>query len=166
MDQTSQPAIVSKPLWQRIIIPLSSAALGGMAVSYAQSGRLYLVPAGSYQDLAAIMLGAVGVIVTIFGVVLAIAAFWGFEQMKKEAIRTACVQAVPAATNAALEHLKEQVGNGDVRDFILGEVERLMNDELNSPRMAKRIEVRVDQIVLGNDEEDRLLDKEEEDLGQ
>ena len=141
-----------------------------MAVSYAQSGRLYLVPAGSYQDLAAIMLGAVGVIVTIFGVVLAIAAFWGFEQMKKEAIRMACDQAVPAATNAAtnaaLEHLKEQVGNGDVRDFILGEVERLMNDELNSPRMAKRIEVRVEQIVLGNDEEDRLLDKDEEDLGQ
>ena len=166
MLQTSQPPTASRPLWRRIIVPLSSAAIGAIAASYAQSGKLFLIPAGSYQDLAAIMLGAVGVIVTIFGVVLAIAAFWGFEQMKKEAIRTACVQAVPAATNAALEHLKEQVGNGDIRDFILSEVERLMNEELNSARMAKRIEVRVDQIVLGNDEEDRLLDKEEEDLGQ
>lgn len=137
--------------------------MGAIAASYAQSGKLYLVPAGSYQDLAAIMLGAVGVIVTIFGVVLAIAAFWGFEQMKKEAIQTACIKAVPAATGAALEHLKEQVGNGDVRDFILSEIERLMNDELNSPRMAKRIEARVDQIVLGKDKEDRDLEYENED---
>jgi hypothetical protein len=166
MVQNSQPTVDSKPWWGRIMLPLSSAAFGAIAASYAQSGKLYLVPAGSYQDLAAIMLGAVGVIVTIFGVVLAIAAFWGFDQMKKEAIRSACLQAVPAATDAALEHLKEQVGNGDVRHFILGEVERLMTEELNSPRMAKRIEVRVDQIVLGNDEEDRVLEYNEEDLGK
>jgi hypothetical protein len=156
MVQTSQSVTASKSLWQRVIVPLSSAAIGAIAVSYAQSGKLFLVPAGSYQDLAAIMLGAVGVIVTIFGVVLAIAAFWGFAQMKQEAVRT--------ATEASLEHLKEQVGDGDIRDYILSEVERLMNDELNSQRMAKRIEARVDQIVLGNDEEDRVLEYKEEDL--
>lgn len=166
MEQISRPDIVTPPLWRRIVVPLVSACLGAIAAIYAQSGKVYLTPAGSYQDLAAIMLGAVGVIVTIFGVVLAIAAFWGFTQMKQEAVRSACAQAIPAATDAALEHLKEQVGNGDIRDFILSEVERLMNGELNSARMAKRIEVRVDQIVLGNDEADRLLDGEEKDLEQ
>jgi uncharacterized membrane protein len=158
MDQASPPEGSSRPLWKQIVIPLLSAVTGAIAATYAQSGKLYLIPAGSYQDLAAIMLGAVGVIAAIFGVVVAIAAFWGFAQMKQEAVRTACAQAIPAATVAALDHLKEQVGNGDIRNYIFGEVERLMQEELNSPRMAKRIEARVDQIVIGNDGEDRLLD--------
>jgi hypothetical protein len=145
-----------------IAISGSSAVFGALAATYAQRGHLYLVPAGSYQDLAAILLGAVGVIVAIFGGVLAIAAFWGFAQMKQEAVRSACERAIPAASNAAIEHLKQEIGTGEIRTYISAEVERLFEEELNSARMARRIEARVDKMVLGNSEEDQLLELEEQ----
>lgn len=143
-----------------IAIAGGSAVVGALAATYAQNGHLYLVPAGSYQDLAAILLGAVGVIVAIFGGVLAIAAFWGFGQMKQEAVRSACESAIPAASDAAIEHLKQEIGEGEIRAYISAEVERLIEQELNSARMARRIEARVDQMVLGNREEDQLLDED------
>ncbi len=91
--------------WKTALIAGGSATAGALATSYVQTGRLYVVPANiSYPDLAAVLLSAVGVIVAIFGGVLAILAFWGFEQMKRDAVR--------GATQAALDELKEQIENG------------------------------------------------------
>jgi|GEM_PF-3255914 len=112
------------------------------------------MPVGmSYADLAAVLLGAVGVIVAIFGGVLAIAAFWGFAQMKAEA--------VSAASTAALQELREQIENGALRTYILDEIERLIDTEFKSKRMDGRIQSRVDKIVLGGPE-DRLLEDDSE----
>ena len=146
------------PWWRLPLCVAASGAIGGLITSYAQSGHLYLFPVGNYQDLAAILLGAVTVVVATFGGVVAIAAFWGFAQMKREAVRTATERAVPAASEAAIDELKEQIENGKVRDYILSEVERLMDAELKSDRIAKLIEERVDKIALGS-AEDRLLDE-------
>ncbi len=41
----------------------------------------------SYMDLAAVLLTAVAVIVAIFAGVLALAAVWGFNQLKRDAIQ-------------------------------------------------------------------------------
>lgn len=135
------------------LIALLSAVVGALAATYAQSGHLYLVPAGSYQDLAAILLGAVGVIVAIFGGVLAIAAVWGFAQMKHEAVR--------GATTAALAELKEHIENGPLRDYILGDIERMIKAEVESDRMDRRIQERVDKAAFGTSE-DRLLKEDPE----
>lgn len=145
----------AKSNWQTALIALSSAIIGALAATYAQSGHLYLIPAGSYQDLAAILLGAVGVIVAIFGGVLAIAAFWGFAQMKHEA--------VTGATAAALDELKEHIENGPLRDYILGDIERMIKAEVESARMDRRIQERVDKIALGTSEDRLLEDGSEED---
>lgn len=140
--------------WKTTLVAGGSAIIGALVTSYAQTGHLNVIPAGiSYPDLAAILLSAVGVIVAIFGGVLAIAAFWGFEQMKREAVR--------GATQAALDELKEQIENGSTRDYIVAEIERLIVDEFKSRRMDQRIQERVDKIVMGGSE-DRLLDDETE----
>jgi len=103
----------------------------------------------SYADLAAVLLAAVGVIVAIFGGVLAIAAFWGFQQMKQEAVRT--------STDAAMTEVREQIENGNIRRYILDEVEARIAEVVASSDFDRRVRDRVDQIVLGRPD-DRLLD--------
>lgn len=143
-----------QPWWQITLTAGISATIGALITSYAQTGHLNVVPANiSYPDLAAVLLSAVGVIVAIFGGVLAILAFWGFEQMKRDAVR--------GATQAALDELKEQIENGSARDYMVTEIERLIVDEFKSRRMDQRIQERVDKIAMGSSE-DRLLDDETE----
>ena len=144
-----------QPWWQIPLTAAVSAIIGALVTSYAQAGHLNVIPADiSYPDLAAVLLSAVGVIVAIFGGVLAILAFWGFEQMKRDAVR--------GATQAALDELKERIENGPTRDYILTEIERLIVDEFKSRRMDQRIQERVDKIAMGGSE-DRFDEEAKED---
>lgn len=122
---------------------IGAAVMGFMGTGSLKSGGM------TYADLAAVLLAAVGVIVAIFGGVLAIAAFWGFQQMKQEAVRT--------ATEAALTEVREQIENGSIRRYILDEVEARITEVVASSDFDRRVRDRVDQIVLGRPE-DRLLD--------
>jgi ABC-type transport system involved in cytochrome c biogenesis permease subunit len=141
-------------VWKTVVIAAITAIGAALITNYAQNGQINLMPANmSYADLAAILLSAVGVIVAIFGGLLAIAAFWGFEQMKRDAVR--------GATQAALQELKERIENGPTKDYITSAIERLILDEFNSRRMDQRIKERVDKIAMGGSE-DRLLDEEAE----
>jgi hypothetical protein len=106
----------------------------------------------SYAELAATLLTAVGVIVAIFGGVLALAAIWGFNQLKRDAIG--------AAHAAGTAEIKDYIKSGDIRDFIKGEIERLADEEFKSPRMNERIRSRVDAVAFGQPDKDRLLDDE------
>lgn len=135
----------------------AGAIIGGAAVWIGQSGTFHLAPVGmSYADLAATLLAAVGTIVAIFGGVLAIAALWGFQQLKKDA--------VSAAGAAGESHVKEQIENGNIRDYIKGEIERLADEEFRSDRMDQRIKRRVDAVAFGRPDEDRLLEDEGDNL--
>lgn len=107
----------------------------------------------SYADLAATLLSAVGVIVAIFGGVLALAAIWGFNQLKRDA--------VAAAENAGSTEIREQIENGALREYIKGEIGRLTVEEINSDRMEQRIKERVDAVTFGRPDEDRLLEEDE-----
>ena len=72
------------------LIGFIGAIIGGLIVWIGQAGRFELRPVGmSYADLAATLLSAVGVIVAIFGGVLALAALWGFNQLKRDAVAAA-----------------------------------------------------------------------------
>ena len=94
-----------------------------------------------------------GVIVAIFGGVLALAALWGFNQLKRDAIT--------AAENAGSTEIREQIENGAIRDYIKGEIERLTAEEVNSERMDQRIKQRVDAVTFGRPDDDRLLEEDE-----
>ncbi|GAB5481993.1 MAG: hypothetical protein Pars92KO_17500 [Parasphingorhabdus sp.] len=105
-----------------------------------------LTPSGvNYLDLAAVMLAAAGVLVTVLGVIFAIAAFWGFSQLKQNA--------VSAAETEAINEVREQIENGAIRDYISSAVQK----EIDSPRMETRIKRRVDEVVMGNPEKDEEL---------
>ncbi len=155
MSDNDQRPVKRQPWLKTALIAAGSAIIGALVTSYAQTGHLNVIPADvSYPDLAAVLLSAVGVIVAIFGGVLAILAFWGFEQMKRDAVR--------GATQAALNELKEQIENGSTRDYILAEIERLIVDEFKSRRMDQRIQERVDKSAMGGSE-DRFDEEAKED---
>lgn len=130
------------------------AVVGGAIVWIGQAGSFSLRPVGmSYAELAATLLTAVGVIVAIFGGVLALAALWGFNQLKRDAIT--------AAEAAGSVEIREQIENGTIRDYIRGEIERLTIEEVNSERMDQRIKQRVDAVTFGRPDDDRLLEEDE-----
>lgn len=135
------------------ILPLVIGAVaGGFASLIFFSFLGNLTPNGvSFLDLAAILLTAVAVIVTVLGVAFALAAFWGFAELKRSA--------VAAAETAAVKEVKEQIENGTVRTYI----REAIREEIESPRMERRINVRVDEVVQGNPDKDRELEYDEGD---
>lgn len=128
--------------------------IGGAIVWIGQAGSFALRPIGmSYADLAATLLSAVGVIVAIFGGVLALAALWGFAQLKRDAIA--------AAEIAGSREIREHIENGAIREYIKGEIVRLTDEEVNSERMDQRIQQRVDAVTFGRPDDDRLLEEDQ-----
>jgi hypothetical protein len=136
-------------------IGLGGGLIGGAVVWLGQNWQFQLSPVGmTYADLAAVLLSAVGVIVAIFGGILALAAIWGFNQLKRDAIS--------AAENAGSAEIREQIENGTIRDYIQGEVGRLADEEFNSHRMDQRINSRVDAVTFGRVDADRELEEGDE----
>ena len=60
----------------------------------------------SYSELAAIMLGAVAVLVAIIGIGVAVLAVWGYGQLNQQARR------------AATKHVKDQLREGNLKKEI------------------------------------------------
>ncbi|ANY20522.1 hypothetical protein A6F68_02014 [Tsuneonella dongtanensis] len=129
------------------ILPLVVGGITGAFASVILLGWLGdLTPNGfSYLDLAAVLLTAVGVLVTVLGVAFAIAAVWGFSELKRSATL--------AAQEAAVEEVKEQIENGEIRRYL----ERAISEEINSDEMEERIKVRVDEVTFGNRAKDDEL---------
>lgn len=133
------------------ILPL---VLGGITGAFSSLILLSwmgdLTPHGvTYNDLAAVLLTAVGVLVTVLGVAFAIAAVWGFSELKRSAIIT--------AESAALDEVKEQIENGDIRSYL----ERAIREEVNSEAMEDRIKTRVDEVIFGNPAIDDELEEDD-----
>jgi hypothetical protein len=110
----------------------------------------------SYADMAAIMLGAVSVIVTVLGVFIAILALWGYSQFKKSAMR------------AAAHHVSNALESGSLRT----EVERLIISEvvsqLDGGKLEKIMEDRVNRALFSGaqrrtrSDDDPIGDEEKE----
>lgn len=140
-------------LLRRAGTALGGGIVGGALVWLTQTGNFHLQPTEmTYADLAAILLTAVGVIVAIFAGVLALAAIWGFNQLKRDAIS--------AAEISSLKEVREQIENGPVRNYIMGEIERLADEEFKSERMNARINRRVDAVAFGRPDADRELEED------
>lgn len=130
-----------QPKLDRVLWAFLGGILGGAFALFLRGGGIRFTPSEvKYEDLAAVLLAAVGVIVAVFGVVLAILAFWGFSQLRKDSIK--------AAVTAALS-----------------QVDRAVKQEIASPETERRIRERVDQVAMGRADKDRDLDTDPENLG-
>jgi hypothetical protein len=96
----------------RVMWAFLGSIVGAFVAILIREGTFAIDAGGmKYEDLAAVLLSAVGVLVTVFGVILAILAFWGFGQMKTDAVKAAEV----AGTN----EVREQITMGPLREYPL-----------------------------------------------
>lgn len=130
-----------QPRLDRVLWAFLGGILGGAFALFLRGGGIRFTSSNvKYEDLAAVLLAAVGVIVAVFGVVLAILAFWGFSQLRKDSIK--------AAVTAALSR-----------------VDRAVREEIASPETERRIRERVDEVAMGRADKDRELDSDPENEG-
>lgn len=107
-----------------------------------QTGSLRLSPAGmQYADLAAVMLGAVAVLLTILGVFLAIFAIWGYSQFRS------------IVEGAAVRHASNSIREGELKDLVEESSVEFMRSSFENGRLRRILEDRVDQIILRGPEE-------------
>ena len=129
-----------------IVVAAISGVAGGALVWLFQAGSLNLTPLGmQYADLAAVMLGAVAVLLTILGVFLAIFAIWGYSQFRS------------IVEGAAVRHASQSIREGELKDLVEERAVAFMTTSFETGRLRRLLEDRVDQIILRG-AEDRLRD--------
>jgi hypothetical protein len=111
----------------------------------------------TYPELAAIMLGAVAVLVTVLGIGVAVLAVWGYGQLNEQ------------ARKAATKHLKKELKKGGA---LKGEVDELIvahiKDEIATPGspLRKLLTDQFDLFVLSHaearEEAEEAVDEESE----
>jgi len=91
----------------------------------------------TYFDLAAFLLGSVGLIVAAMGVVFAVLAIWGYDQIKKASISAA----VEKASETALNHVKASISdeNGELFKLAKKEVQEIATMHLRGTEFSSEV---------------------------
>jgi len=90
----------------------------------------------TYADLAATLLSAAAVLLTIIGIFIAALAIWGFAAFRS------------VAKTAAKGHVSAQIKGGDLRNHIEELVKTYLSDELASGNLRSEFERRLDEVIL------------------
>lgn len=124
------------------LIAFVAGAIGGGLVWVLQVGSLVISPAGmQYADLAAVMLGAVAVLLAIFGLFLAVFAIWGYSQFRS------------IVEGAATRHASQSIKEGELKELVEEKALQFMEVSFESGKLREILEDRVDQIILRGPEE-------------
>lgn len=119
------------------LIALLGAIIGGALVWILQGHTFQLIPGNmSYADLAATMLGAAGILLTALGLVIGILGLWGYAQFRT------------TVENAAVEHVKTSVAEGDLKLLVTNVSETFIAGELDKGRLRKILEDRIDEVLV------------------
>lgn len=109
---------------------------------------LWLVYAGprqpapnDYAAYSALLLTAVGVLVTVLGVFVAILAIAGYAEMKRMARQV--------GEESAVKHVKEELQNGSLGTNIDSRVITFLTEKYDDNRLNQMIEARIDQLRQG-----------------
>ncbi|WP_176592102.1 hypothetical protein [Sphingobium sp. EM0848] len=104
--------------------------------------------------MAATLLAAVALIITVLGVGLAIAAFWGFDQVRGASEKAAKRAAKKVATEEVGRHMQQ----AEIREYLKREAEKI----LDSSTVSEMIQRRVDAVIFGGGREDELEEQDNE----
>jgi uncharacterized membrane protein len=90
----------------------------------------------TWEEVAALVLGCVAVLVTALGVLVAVAAIWGFRGIKG------------GAESAAVNHVSEQL-KGKLGDRLEDAFERYIDAGMTDGSLRRMLEQRVDLMLFG-----------------
>lgn len=94
----------------------------------------------TFEQWTGILLASVAVLITALGVVIAIAAIWGFSAIKR------------GAESASTEHVRDSLANGDLGQKIDERFTAYLNERLDKGQFRELIERRVDEVVYRGSE--------------
>lgn len=136
----------------------TSAFIGGLIgatlMVVGQRADLHMKPVEmSYNDWAGVLLAAAALVVTAVGVVMAIAAIWGFSGIKT------------GAEVAAVEHVSDRLTKGDLGDRLDKAFTKFLDDRMKDGKLRQLLEDRVDLVLFNGPavragEEDEDIDPE------
>ncbi|MGW8706085.1 hypothetical protein ACWGLL_12055 [Brevundimonas sp. NPDC055814] len=119
------------------LIAAAAGAAGALLTLASQNVRLAVIPIGmSFSEWAGLLLTSVAILVTALGVLIAIAAVWGFSGIKA------------GAEDAAVEHVTQQLENGGVlAPQLRKSFENFLERQLRDDRLRRYMEERVNVVI-------------------
>lgn len=120
-----------------ILVGFIAGALAAIVVLVVQGQPFRLAPVGmSYADLAATLLAATAVLLTIIGIFIAALAIWGFTAFRA------------MTKNSAKAHVTSQLKQGDLRIHVENVVTEFLTREFASGNLRRQLEERLDAILI------------------
>lgn len=120
-----------------VIVGIAAAFVTAVVIFSMQGLGFRLRPVDmTYADLAATLLSAAAVLLTIIGIFVAALAIWGFAAFRS------------VAKTAAKGHVSAQIKSGDLRTHIEELVKTYLSDELADGDLRIEFERRLDEVIL------------------
>lgn len=114
----------------------------------------------SYFDLAAVMLAAVTLVLTVLGLAIAVAAIYGYRAFMDTSSETATRVAREEAILIATDVVKDYIANS-AEQLLIAQAEAVALRVISPQRLQQLIREQVDAVLLGSEADDEL-DKDEE----
>ena len=138
-------------------IGLLGAVIGVALMMVGQGIKLSVMPVGmTFTEWAGILLAGVAIIITALGVVIAVAAIWGFSGIKS------------GAELAAVQHVTDQLTKGELSAKLERTFTAFLTTRLRDDKFRRLIEERVDEVLFAgasaraSEDEEQDIELEEE----
>lgn len=145
------------PSW--CLFAFLGAIVGAAFVAFLATGGVK-ADAISYSDLAAVMLAAVTLVLTVLGLAIAVAAIYGYRAFMETSKATAAEVARNEAVPAAIEVVKEYLAVS-AEPFLREQAEAVALRVISPERLQELIREQVNAVLLGNRADDELDEDEE-----
>lgn len=119
------------------LVAALAGALAAVVVLLIQGQAFHLTPVGmTYADLAATLLAAAGVLLTVIGIFIAALAIWGFTAFRA------------MTKNSAKAHVSSQLRQGELRNHVETVVKEFLAQQIAAGELKSQIEETLETIVL------------------
>lgn len=123
-----------------IILCVGSACIGSIITDIFSRKNFHLIPDSmSYADLCATLLSTVSVMLTIFGIFIAILTIFSISQLKVMARKT--------ARESAWKHVDASIQNGILHEHFAKMAHDFLSLQFKSGEFRSLIEDRVDYVI-------------------
>jgi hypothetical protein len=154
-DMNSKYSPIS-PIWA--LFAFLGSIIGAAFAFFMATGNL-VADEISYADLAAIMLGAVTLILTVLGLAVAIAAIYGYREFMKRTRTVAAEKAEEVAVSAAVLHVQKHIETSleaGLEEFVTERVRTIATQLLTPENLRQLIIEQIGAITYGDLRDDRL----------
>jgi hypothetical protein len=164
MTDQSRSKVTDRPIYSPIspqwaLWGMLGAIVGAAFISFLTTGGVK-ANGISYSDLAAVMLAAVTLVLTVLGLAIAVAAIYGYRAFMDTSSETATRVAREEAILIATDVVKDYIANS-AEQLLIAQAEAVALRVISPQRLQQLIREQVDAVLLGSQADDELDEDEE-----